>query len=186
MNKIYAFLAAVTLTSGVSAATLEKAPRLSMENATVVGRIETKAQKKVADRSKVVLSRAGEEAPIVTGDYMITFSEYSTSNGTSTYVAPSNNLVATDTEGGYLFENFIYDDLSMKANLHYDPEFWVDEYNNPVGEWVLSLPVGPEASEPLFYEDLSGFNGFTNNEPIYFYLVGLDDSGKINYYTTDS
>lgn len=186
MKKIYAFLAGVTLASGVSAATLEKAPRLSMENATVVGRIETKVQKKVADRSKVVLSRAEEEAPVVTGDYMMSFSEYNTNRGKSTYVAPSNNLVATETEGEYLFESFIFDDISMKANLHYDPEFWVDEYNNPVGEWVLSVPVGPEASEPLFYEDLSQFSGFTNNEPIYFYLVGLDDTGQVNYYNNDS
>lgn len=189
MKKIYAFLAAATLASGVSASTIEKAPRFSMENASVVGRIENLAQKKVADRSKVVLSRAESEAPVITGDYLMCYDAFNVNYQVSTTrMAPSNNLVATENEGEYQFETFIFSDTSMKGKLHYEPEFWADEEGNPVGEWVLSVGVGEEASEPLFYTDLSEFSeyGFTNNEPIYFYLVGTGSDGRLQYYGDDS
>lgn len=190
MKKIYAFLAGVVIASGVSAATLERAPKISMEKATVVGRLENAAMKKVADLSKKVLSRADEsEAPEITGDYLLCYTNYSTNNGTTTTrMAPSNNLVPTENEGEYQFETFIFSDTSLKGKLHYDPEFWKDEAGNPVGEWVLSIGVGDEASEPLFYDDLSQFAsyGFTNNEPIYFYLVSLEANGKLQYYSDDA
>lgn len=187
MKKIYALLAGAMIVSGVSAATLEKTPKLSMENAKVVGQLDGAALKKVADKKKV-MSRADEsEIPAVAGDYMICYTNYSKTNGNTTRMSPANSLVPTDKEGEYKFETFIFSDVSMAANLHYDPEFWPDENGNPVGEWVLSVPVG-ETSEPIFYEDLSDYSryGFTNNEPIYLYLAGIDNKGEIGYYTNDT
>lgn len=190
MKKIYAFLAGVVIASGVSAATLERAPKISMEKATVVGSLESAALKKVADKSKKTLSRADEsEAPVITGDYLVCYSNFNTNQGTTTTrMAPSNNLVATENEGEYQFETFIFSDTSLKGKLHYVPAFWNDEYGNPVDEWVLSIAVGDEASEPLFYDDLSQFAayGFTNNEPIYFYLVSLGADGKLQYYSDNT
>lgn len=189
MKKIYALLAGVMVASGISAATLEKAPRLSMENATVVGRLEGNALKAVADQTKKVLSRADEaEVPEVVADYLLCYSNYSSQNKTTTTrMAAHNNLVPTENEGEYKFETFIFTDVSMKANLVYDPEFWSDSEGNPVGEWILSIPVG-EDSEPLFYEDMSDFAsyGFTDNEPVYFYLAGIGSDKKIGYYTNET
>ncbi len=186
MKKIYALLAGAMIASGVSAANLEKAPRLSMENAKVVGKLDGTALKKVADK-KEVLSRADEsEAPALSGDYMICYTNYSKTYGNTTRMSPSNVLAPTGNEGEYKFETFIFSDVSMTGNLHYEPEFWTDESGKLVGEWVLSIPVG-ETSEPLFYEDLSDYSryGFTNNEPIYFYFAGIDGS-DIGYYTNDT
>lgn len=193
MKKIYALLAGVMVASGISAATLEKAPRLSMEDATVVGRLEGAALKTVADQTKKVLSRADEtEVPEVVGDYLLCYTYYTynsntKASSTTTRMAPTNNLVPTENEGEYKFETFIFSDVSRNANLYYDPEFWKDSQGNWVGEWILSIPVG-ETSEPLFYDDLSDFAayGFTDNEPIYFYLATGGSGQKVQYYVDEA
>lgn len=190
MKKIYSFLAAAMVVSGASAATLEKAPKLSMENATVVGRLENAPMKKAAaaNLKKKAQSRAGEEAPAVAGDYMICYSNYSSTTGTTTRMSQSNILAPTDKENEFKFETFIFSDISLTGKLSYDPDFWTDENGNPIGEgeWTLSVPLG-EDSEPLFYEDMSDYSkyGFTANEPIYFYLVGKKNDGSITYYNND-
>lgn len=192
MKKIYSFLAAAMVVSGVSAATLEKAPKLSMENATVVGRLENAPMKKAAaaNLKKKAQSRAEEsDAPDVLHDYMICYSIYNRGDkSTTTQMAGYNNLVAKESENEYKFESFLFQDISVNANLEYDPDFWTDENGIPVGEgeWILSIPLG-EDSEPLFYTDFteSSEGELGSNEPVFFRLVGFNNRGEISYYSND-